>query len=133
MGGPAAGPAESGERLQESNVEGNGHLETGGEPGRIRSRDGELRREDPLLHPCPNCRKCNYKTCTIVLAVALATMFLVLIIVLAEFPIGGAGDCAYLNGLSAVSSLRCTSERHWICTKPDAFTQGQESAVEGGW
>ncbi|XP_037770336.1 C-type lectin domain family 2 member D-like isoform X2 [Chelonia mydas] len=49
------------------------------------------------------------------------------------FPIGGAGDCVYLNDLSAVSSLRCTSERPWICTKPDAFTQAQEAAVEGGW
>ncbi|CAM5097454.1 unnamed protein product [Natator depressus] len=213
MGGPAAGPAGSEEPLQEWPVEGHGHLETGGEPD-----------------PCPNCRKCNYKTCTIVLAVALATMFLVLIIVLAMwrpklpsvdlgppagltcpdgwigyrgkcyyfseaernwtysltycsalsaslaeinseqemafvlcykgkfdhwiglrrdpgqlwkwangtkfnnlFPIGEGGDCAYLNGVSAVSSLRCTSERPWICTKPDAFTQAQEAAVEGGW
>ncbi|CAM5168432.1 unnamed protein product [Eretmochelys imbricata] len=49
------------------------------------------------------------------------------------FPIRGGGDCAYLNGLSAVSSLRCTSERPWICTKPDAFTQAQEAAVDGGW
>ncbi|CAM5103741.1 unnamed protein product [Natator depressus] len=183
--GPAAGPAGSEEPLQEWPVEGHGHLETGGEPD-----------------PCPNCRKCNYKTCTIVLTVALATMFLVLIIVLAVwrpklpsaepgpvagshtkgnatislrpkgtgptafvlcykgrfdhwiglrrdpgqlwkwangtkfnnlFPIGEGGDCAYLTGMSAVSSLRCASERHWICTKPDAFTQAQEAAVEGGW
>ncbi|XP_077690213.1 C-type lectin domain family 2 member D-like [Eretmochelys imbricata] len=48
------------------------------------------------------------------------------------FVIRGGGDCAYLNDLSAVSSLRCTSERHWICTKPDAFTQAQEAAVAGG-
>ncbi|XP_039374416.1 C-type lectin domain family 2 member D-like [Mauremys reevesii] len=47
------------------------------------------------------------------------------------FPIGGGGDCAYLNELGGVSSLRCTSERHWICTKPDAFTQAQEAAAEG--
>ncbi|CAM2101725.1 unnamed protein product [Caretta caretta] len=64
--GPAAGPAGSEEPLQEWPVEGNGDLETGGEPD-----------------PRPNCRKCNYKTCTIVLAVALAIMFLVLIILLA--------------------------------------------------
>ncbi|CAM5157148.1 unnamed protein product [Eretmochelys imbricata] len=149
--GPAAGPAGSEEPLREWPVEGHGHLETGGEPD-----------------PCP-----NYKKCTIVLAVALAIMFLVLIIVLAVwrpkllspepgpvtgsdtegnatislrpkgtgpaafllcykgrfdhwiglrrdpgqlwkwangtefnnlFPIGGGGDCAYLNGVSAVSS-----------------------------
>ncbi|CAM4557887.1 unnamed protein product, partial [Lepidochelys kempii] len=49
------------------------------------------------------------------------------------FPIGGGGDCAYLNGLSAVSSLRCSSERPWICTKPGAFTEAQEAAVDGGW
>ncbi|XP_074827922.1 C-type lectin domain family 2 member D-like, partial [Natator depressus] len=47
------------------------------------------------------------------------------------FPIGEGGDRAYLNGVSAVSSLRCASERPWICTKPDAFTQAQEAAVEG--
>ncbi|CAM2094968.1 unnamed protein product [Caretta caretta] len=46
-----------------------------------------------------------------------------------RFPIGGGGECVYLNG---VSSLRCTSERHWICTKPDAFTQAQEAAIVGG-
>ncbi|CAM5157133.1 unnamed protein product [Eretmochelys imbricata] len=51
---------------------------------------------------------------------------------LSRFVIRGGGDCAYLNDLSAVSSLRCTSERHWICTKPDAFTQAQEAAVAGG-
>ncbi|CAM5176800.1 unnamed protein product [Eretmochelys imbricata] len=49
-----------------------------------------------------------------------------------RFVIRGGGDCAYLNDLSAVSSLRCTSEGHWICTKPDAFTQAQEAAVVGG-
>ncbi|CAM5157508.1 unnamed protein product [Eretmochelys imbricata] len=193
--GPAAGPAGSEEPLREWPVEGSGDLETGGEPD-----------------PRRNCRKCNYKTCTVVLPVALATMFLVLIILLAAarcwsgyrgkcyyfseaernwtcsltycsalsaslaeisseqemafllrykgrldhwiglwrdpgqlwkwangtkfnnlFPIGGGGDCAYLNGLSAVSNLRCSSERPWICTKPDAFTQAQEAAVEGGW
>ncbi|XP_044838854.1 C-type lectin domain family 2 member D-like [Mauremys mutica] len=47
------------------------------------------------------------------------------------FLIGGRGDCAYLTDLGGVSSLRCTSERHWICTKPDAFTQAQEAAAEG--
>ncbi|CAM5098603.1 unnamed protein product [Natator depressus] len=162
------------------------------------------------MYPCRNCRKWNYKKCTIVLAVALAVVSLSLIItvtVLADlsfrkcyyfseaernwtysltycsalsaslaeisseqemaflrrykgkfdhwiglqrdpgqlwkwangtkfnnlFPIGEGGDCAYLNGLSAVSSLQCSSEKPWICTKPDAFTQAQEAAVEGGW
>ncbi|CAM5159018.1 unnamed protein product [Eretmochelys imbricata] len=210
--GPAAGPAGSEEPLQEWPVEGKGHLETGGEPD-----------------PRRNCRRCNYKKCTIVLAVALAVMFLVLITVLAVwrpklpsadlgplagpacpdgwigyrgkcyyfseaernwtysltycsvlsaslaeinseqemafllhykgrfdhwiglrrdpgqlwkwasgtkfnnlFVIRGGGECAYLNDENGVSSLRCTSERHWICTKPDAFTQAQEAAVVGG-
>ncbi|XP_050776869.1 C-type lectin domain family 2 member D-like [Gopherus flavomarginatus] len=48
------------------------------------------------------------------------------------FPITADGDCAYLNDENRVSSLRCTSERHWICTKPDAFTKAKEAAVEGG-
>ncbi|CAM4314122.1 unnamed protein product, partial [Lepidochelys kempii] len=48
------------------------------------------------------------------------------------FPIGGGGDCAYLNDVNGVSSWRCSSERPWICTKPDAFTQAQEAAVVGG-
>uniref|UniRef100_A0A8C3RK35 C-type lectin domain-containing protein n=1 Tax=Chelydra serpentina TaxID=8475 RepID=A0A8C3RK35_CHESE len=48
------------------------------------------------------------------------------------FGIRGGGECAYLNDENGVSSLRCTSERYWICTKPDAFTQPEEDAVEGG-
>ncbi|CAM5176803.1 unnamed protein product, partial [Eretmochelys imbricata] len=48
------------------------------------------------------------------------------------FPIRGGGDCAYLNDVNGVSSWRCTSERPWICTKPDAFTEAQEAAVVGG-
>ncbi|XP_039357942.1 C-type lectin domain family 2 member D-like [Mauremys reevesii] len=48
------------------------------------------------------------------------------------FPITADGDCAYLNDENRVSSLRCTSERHWICSKPDAFTKAKEVAVEGG-
>ncbi|XP_038227504.1 C-type lectin domain family 2 member E-like isoform X1 [Dermochelys coriacea] len=48
------------------------------------------------------------------------------------FVIGGGGDCAYLNDENRVSSLRCTSKRHWICTKPNEFTKAQEDAVEGG-
>ncbi|XP_044839586.1 C-type lectin domain family 2 member D-like [Mauremys mutica] len=47
------------------------------------------------------------------------------------FPIGGGGDCAYLNDKYKVSSSQCTSERYWICTKPDAFTQAKEAAAEG--
>ncbi|XP_073167319.1 C-type lectin domain family 2 member D-like isoform X2 [Lepidochelys kempii] len=189
--GPAAGPAESKEPLQEWPVEGKGHLETGGEPD-----------------PHRNCRKCNYKkvwrpklpsadlgllagpacpdgwivyqgkryyfseaernwTYSLTYCSALSAS-------LAEinseqemafllrykggfdhwiglrrdpgqlwkwangtkfnnlFPIRGGGECAYLNDENEVSSLRCTSERHWICTKPDAFTQAQEAAVVGG-
>ncbi|CAM5163031.1 unnamed protein product [Eretmochelys imbricata] len=48
------------------------------------------------------------------------------------FVIGGGGDCTYLNDVNGVSSWRCTSERPWICTKPDAFTEAQEAAVVGG-
>ncbi|XP_039374875.1 C-type lectin domain family 2 member D-like [Mauremys reevesii] len=48
------------------------------------------------------------------------------------FPITADGDCAYLNDENRVSSLRCTSKRHWICSKPDAFTKAKEAAVEGG-
>ncbi|XP_044839313.1 C-type lectin domain family 2 member D-like [Mauremys mutica] len=48
------------------------------------------------------------------------------------FVITADGDCAYLNDENRVSSLRCTSERHWICSKPDAFTKAKEAAVEGG-
>ncbi|XP_067423679.1 C-type lectin domain family 2 member B-like [Emydura macquarii macquarii] len=40
-----------------------------------------------------------------------------------SFLIGGGGDCAYLNDESRVSSLRCTSERYWICTKPYIYTE----------
>ncbi|CAM5097460.1 unnamed protein product, partial [Natator depressus] len=54
-------------------------------------------------NPCPNCRKCNYKKCTIVLAVALAAMFLVLIIVLADGWIGYRGKCYYFS----------EAERNW--------------------
>uniref|UniRef100_A0A452HRF3 C-type lectin domain-containing protein n=1 Tax=Gopherus agassizii TaxID=38772 RepID=A0A452HRF3_9SAUR len=46
------------------------------------------------------------------------------------FPIGGGGDCVYLNDQGGASSLQCTSERHWICTKPDAFTKAQEAAAK---
>uniref|UniRef100_A0A8C0J2Z8 C-type lectin domain-containing protein n=1 Tax=Chelonoidis abingdonii TaxID=106734 RepID=A0A8C0J2Z8_CHEAB len=62
--GPGTGTAESKERLQELRVEGNGHLETVGEP-----------------EPRRNYRRCNYdKKCTTVLAVALAVVSLGLII-----------------------------------------------------
>ncbi|XP_065420336.1 C-type lectin domain family 2 member D-like [Chrysemys picta bellii] len=47
------------------------------------------------------------------------------------FLIGGRGDCAYLNDLGGASSLPCTSERHWICTKPSAFTEAKEAAAKG--
>ncbi|XP_032643791.1 C-type lectin domain family 2 member B-like [Chelonoidis abingdonii] len=49
------------------------------------------------------------------------------------FPIGGGGDCVYLNDLGGASSLRCTSERHWICTKPSVSTEAKEAAAEGDW
>ncbi|XP_044838554.1 C-type lectin domain family 2 member D-like [Mauremys mutica] len=40
------------------------------------------------------------------------------------FPITADGDCGYLTE-NGVSSLRCTSERHWICTNPDPFTKAK--------
>ncbi|XP_039374621.1 C-type lectin domain family 2 member D-like [Mauremys reevesii] len=48
------------------------------------------------------------------------------------FLITADGDCVYLNDENWVSSSQCTSERHWICSKPDAFTKAKEAAVEGG-
>ncbi|XP_067392499.1 C-type lectin domain family 2 member D-like, partial [Emydura macquarii macquarii] len=47
------------------------------------------------------------------------------------FWIGGGGDCAYLDDKGWVSSSACTSERYWICTKPDVFTKAKELAVDG--
>ncbi|XP_075769454.1 C-type lectin domain family 2 member D-like [Pelodiscus sinensis] len=46
------------------------------------------------------------------------------------FGIGGDGDCAYLNE-NRVSSLRCASEGHWICSKPDALTAAKETPAGG--
>ncbi|XP_005312724.2 C-type lectin domain family 2 member D-like [Chrysemys picta bellii] len=34
------------------------------------------------------------------------------------FHIGGGGKCAYLKEAKAISSSRCSMERHWICSKP---------------
>ncbi|CAM4561070.1 C-type lectin domain family 2 member A-like [Lepidochelys kempii] len=34
------------------------------------------------------------------------------------FKIGGGGECAYLKEAKAISSSRCSMERHWICSKP---------------
>ncbi|XP_067416931.1 C-type lectin domain family 2 member D-like [Emydura macquarii macquarii] len=49
-----------------------------------------------------------------------------------SFPIGeGGGDCAYLNDQGSVSTSLCTSERYWICTKPDVLTKAKEPAVDG--
>ncbi|XP_067406914.1 C-type lectin domain family 2 member D-like [Emydura macquarii macquarii] len=36
------------------------------------------------------------------------------------FTIGGSGDCAYLNYVADGSSSRCSAERRWICSKPEA-------------
>ncbi|XP_044838855.1 C-type lectin domain family 2 member D-like [Mauremys mutica] len=47
-------------------------------------------------------------------------------------PVRGGGDCAYLTDQGGVSSLRCTSERYWICNKRDAFTEAKEAATERG-
>uniref|UniRef100_A0A8C4W3H0 C-type lectin domain-containing protein n=1 Tax=Gopherus evgoodei TaxID=1825980 RepID=A0A8C4W3H0_9SAUR len=37
-----------------------------------------------------------------------------------SFPMGGGGDCAYLND-KGVSSSRCITGRNWVCSKPDAL------------
>ncbi|XP_067386271.1 C-type lectin domain family 2 member D-like [Emydura macquarii macquarii] len=49
-----------------------------------------------------------------------------------SFQIGGGGDCTYLDDLDWVSSSACTSDRYWICTKPDVFTKAKEPAADGG-
>nr|XP_006131050.1 C-type lectin domain family 2 member D-like isoform X1 [Pelodiscus sinensis]XP_006131051.1 C-type lectin domain family 2 member D-like isoform X1 [Pelodiscus sinensis] len=38
------------------------------------------------------------------------------------FPIAGDDDCTYLDG-NRINSLQCTSERRWICNKPDVLTE----------
>ncbi|XP_075769484.1 C-type lectin domain family 2 member D-like [Pelodiscus sinensis] len=48
------------------------------------------------------------------------------------FVIGGDGGCAYLNKDIGVSSLRCTSERRWICSKPKALTAAKETPAGRG-
>uniref|UniRef100_A0A8C0J365 C-type lectin domain-containing protein n=1 Tax=Chelonoidis abingdonii TaxID=106734 RepID=A0A8C0J365_CHEAB len=44
------------------------------------------------------------------------------------FPIGGGGDCAFLND-NGISSSRCITERNWVCSKPDAYTS-QKNATQ---
>lgn len=46
------------------------------------------------------------------------------------FPIRGGGDCAYLNDENGVSSSQCYIGRHWICSRPDAFTKRKGRAME---
>ncbi|XP_037770997.1 C-type lectin domain family 2 member D isoform X2 [Chelonia mydas] len=48
------------------------------------------------------------------------------------FQIRGGGDCAYLNDEKGVSSSRCYMERRWICSKPEVYVMGKETALEGG-
>ncbi|CAM4556390.1 unnamed protein product [Lepidochelys kempii] len=48
------------------------------------------------------------------------------------FQIRGGGDCAYLNEEKGVSSSRCYMERRWICSKPEVYVMGKETALEGG-
>ncbi|CAM4635200.1 unnamed protein product [Lepidochelys olivacea] len=137
--GPAPGPAGSEEPLQEWPAEGKGHLETGGEPDPHRNcrRCSPLWRPKlPSPEPGPVAGSDTEGNATISLRPkgtgpaafvlrykgrfdhwiglrrdpgqlwkwASGTKFNNL------FPIGG--DCTYLNGVSAVSSLRCSSERH---------------------
>ncbi|KAM9119372.1 C-type lectin domain family 2 member B-like isoform 1-T8 [Pangshura tecta] len=46
-----------------------------------------------------------------------------------SFPIRGGGDCAYLNDRS-VSASRCITERNWVCSKPDVYTD-RKNATQG--
>ncbi|XP_043353040.1 C-type lectin domain family 2 member A-like isoform X2 [Dermochelys coriacea] len=39
------------------------------------------------------------------------------------FKIGGGGECAYLKEAKAISSSRCSMERHWICSKPHMWVK----------
>ncbi|CAM4651004.1 unnamed protein product [Lepidochelys olivacea] len=48
------------------------------------------------------------------------------------FQIRGGGDCAYLNEKKGVSISRCHMERRWICSKPEVYVMGKETALEGG-
>ncbi|CAM5157355.1 unnamed protein product [Eretmochelys imbricata] len=48
------------------------------------------------------------------------------------FQIRGGGDCAYLNNEKGVSSSPCYMERRWICSKPEVYVMGKETALEGG-
>uniref|UniRef100_A0A8C8RVC9 C-type lectin domain-containing protein n=1 Tax=Pelusios castaneus TaxID=367368 RepID=A0A8C8RVC9_9SAUR len=41
-----------------------------------------------------------------------------------QFSIRGGGDCAYLNYEKRVSSSRCSTERWWICSKPEVHMIG---------
>ncbi|XP_039372981.1 C-type lectin domain family 2 member D-like isoform X1 [Mauremys reevesii] len=45
-----------------------------------------------------------------------------------SFPIRAGGHCAYLDD-KGVSSSRCTTERNWVCSKPDAYTS-QKNATQ---
>ncbi|XP_065420331.1 C-type lectin domain family 2 member D-like isoform X1 [Chrysemys picta bellii] len=47
-----------------------------------------------------------------------------------RFPIRGGGDCAFLMDDGWFGSSRCSTGRHWICSKPDTCTMGTGRAVE---
>ncbi|CAM5157656.1 unnamed protein product [Eretmochelys imbricata] len=48
------------------------------------------------------------------------------------FQMRGGGDWAYLNNEKGVSSSPCYMERWWICSKPEVYVMGKETALEGG-
>ncbi|XP_075769641.1 C-type lectin domain family 2 member D-like isoform X3 [Pelodiscus sinensis] len=48
-----------------------------------------------------------------------------------RFEIQGGADCAYLDDDLNVSSSSCSTPRKWLCSKPDAPTQGGERVVGG--
>ncbi|XP_006110450.2 C-type lectin domain family 2 member D-like isoform X2 [Pelodiscus sinensis] len=47
------------------------------------------------------------------------------------FEVRGEGQCAYLNE-RGISSSRCHSERHFICSRPDECSQRKPSAARWG-
>ncbi|KAG6923694.1 C-type lectin domain family 2, member e [Chelydra serpentina] len=47
-----------------------------------------------------------------------------------RFPIRGGGNCVFLMDEDWFGSLRCSTWRRWICSKPDPCTMGKGRAVE---
>ncbi|CAM5171358.1 unnamed protein product [Eretmochelys imbricata] len=149
--GPAAGAAESEELLQELCVNGNGHRETGGNPDPPWNCQ-----KSPTCGVVVALIVVSSPLIAAIIALADSWAFLLRhkgiydhwISLRREqgqpwkwtngsefnhlFQIRGGGDCAYLNNEKGVSSSRCYMERRWICSKPEVYVMGKETALEGG-